>query len=129
MIKPTNNVKEFLLVVDGFQIIWVTLFNIAPAPTMLDVLGSPSSMLVDRPLSIKLQLNSSATDFASLAGNNTGWRVNVTKPDNTTLPWSDFVDLQVVYGIYKWQTVIGSDLFTEVDGGLWSRQGTCCSSL
>jgi hypothetical protein len=120
MITPPINIKEFRLTVDGMQIKWVTLFNIAPAPTMLDLLDSPSSMLVEQPLSIQLQLNSSATDYASLAGNNTAWRVNVTKPDSTTLSWSEFVDWQVVSGIYKWQTLIGSDLFTEVGGGSWA---------
>jgi hypothetical protein len=101
------------LAIDGSNIEQVTISSITDAPNVLDTLTLPSGMAVGQQIS--LQLNSSATDFASLAGNSTGWRVQLLRPDNSTAELGLMADWTVVPGpVYKWNMTVPGSYFTQV---------------
>jgi hypothetical protein len=76
----------------------------------LDIGNPPSFMMVGQ--SLTMQLSSGATDFGSLASNNTGWRVELTKPDTSAVDLGLMSDWMTIGGVvFKWNmTVPGSNL-------------------
>jgi hypothetical protein len=86
-----------------------SISGIGPAPTMFDTLRPPTRLMVGQPLS--LQLNSSATTFAGLAGSSTGWRVMLVRPDSSMVDLGLMADWEAWPGVLsKWNmTVPGSN--------------------
>jgi hypothetical protein len=105
--------KSFSLFVDGSVASQRNVTGIAAAPTMLSILNRPPLVMVHQPLS--LELNSSSTDFASLAGNGTGWRVLLVKPDNSTVDLGLMADWTLWNGVvHKWSMTVPGSFFTKV---------------
>jgi hypothetical protein len=105
--------KTFYFSVGGTTIGERSVSGIGPAPTMFGTLDLSSPVTVGQPLS--LQLNSSATDFASLAGNNTGWRISLVRPDNSTAELGLMADWEVWSGsVHKWQLSVPGGNFLLV---------------
>jgi hypothetical protein len=62
-----------------------------------------------------LQLNSSAVSFASLAGNSTGWRVQVVRPDGSAADLGLMADGTVDPGnVYSWNLTVPGSYLTLV---------------
>jgi hypothetical protein len=114
MLNTTDD-KTVYLTVGATNIGQRNVINIGPAPTMFGALDLPSLVMSGQPLS--LQLNSSATDFASLAGNSTGWRLSLTKPDSSTVDLGLMADWDVWSGVvYKWNMTVAGSHFAQ---GWW----------
>jgi hypothetical protein len=112
-LKSTNAVTVSLVVDGSLLGNSSQITNIGHAPTVFAGVNLPSLLMAGQPLS--LQLNSSATDFASLAGNNTGWRVQLLKPDNSTTDLGLMADGAVWYNVvYKWSMTVPGDSLNQV---------------
>jgi hypothetical protein len=86
------------------------------APPMLDLLNPSALHIAGQPLP-SLQLNSSVigTEFASLAASSTGWRISMTKPDNSSADLGLMADLEVWEGaVYKWYTSVHGSYVQQV---------------
>jgi hypothetical protein len=109
----TTAAKTFYLSVDSTSIGERSVSCIGPTPTMFATLNLSSPVTVNQPLS--LQLNSSATDFASLAASSTGWRIRLVRPDNSTADLGLMIDWEVWSGaVYKWQMSVQGSNFLLV---------------
>jgi hypothetical protein len=91
----------------------LNITNIQKSLPMLSALNAPSQLFAGQPLS--LQLNSSAASFASLAGNSTGWRLGVVRPDNNTADLGLMADWEVAAeNVYKWNKTLPGSYLTLV---------------
>jgi hypothetical protein len=89
-----------------------TVSGIGPAPTFGFLNPSPL-LITGQPLS--LQLNSSVVSFASLAGNSTGWRVWMYRPDGSTADLGLMADWTVAAGMeYRWNMTVAGSYITQV---------------
>jgi hypothetical protein len=108
-LNSTGSIAMYLTI-NSTDIGRVNITNILDTLPMFGVLNAPLQLPAGQPLS--LQLNSSATDFVNLASNNTGWRLGVTRPDNSTADLGLMADWEVGTGsVYNWnKTWPGSHL-------------------
>jgi hypothetical protein len=89
------------------------IYNVAQAPHTFDLLNPQALLLAGQPLS--LQLNSSAVSFASLAGNGTGWRVDMLQPNGSAVDLGLMADWMMSPGpVYKWNMTLPGSYLTQV---------------
>jgi hypothetical protein len=80
---------------------------------MFSLLDSPPQLTAGQALS--LQLNSSVTNFASLAASSTGWRISLVRPDDNTADLGLMADWEVWNDvIWKWHMNVSSSHLLQV---------------
>jgi hypothetical protein len=105
--------KSIYLAIDSGALGQKTISSIEQAPHVFDTLNLPSLLTAGQPLS--LQLNSSVVSFAGLAGNSTGWRVWMYRPDGSTADLGLMADWAVAPGpVYKWNMTVPGNNLTQV---------------
>lgn len=88
--------------------------RIGAAP-IFGILSQVPLYAAGQPLSLQLQLGNSAVSFADLAGNSTGWRVRLVRPDGYTSDLGLMADWTVVAGTdYLWNMTVAGSLLTQV---------------
>jgi hypothetical protein len=116
--------KAIFLSVDSTPIGRLDVTNVGPAPTIFDTLNYVSPAMVGQPIS--LQLNSSATDFASISSSNTGWRVGLIKPDKSRVDLGFMANWGVWSGIvYKWNMTVPGNQLIQVRQ-TWCQEARAC---
>jgi hypothetical protein len=82
-------------------------------PTAFSTLDPPSVLKAGELLNV--QLTSTITDFASLAANSTGWRVQLVRPDNSTADLGLMADWEVWNDlVYTWNMTVSGGNLTQV---------------
>jgi hypothetical protein len=114
--------RSIYLAINATNLGRLDISNIQQMPPTFNMINASDPLIAGEP--INLQLSSSVTNYASLAGNSTGCRVQLVRPDGSSVDLGLMADWAVVAGaLYNWNmTVPGSNL-TQVSN---SR---CCVSL
>jgi hypothetical protein len=97
--------KSIYLAVDASVVGRVNVSNIQHVPPTIDMFNTGTPLVAGQP--VNLQLNSSVTDFASLAASSTGWRVELLRPDNSSVDLGMMTAWEVWSGVvYKWSMIV-----------------------
>jgi hypothetical protein len=104
--------RTFNLSLNGTSAGNYTVSGVGPAPSFAFLNPSP---LMIAGQSVSLQLHSGTDSFASLAGNGTGWRIQVVHPDGSAPDLGLMADWRVSPGgEFSWNFTVPGSYLTQV---------------